>query len=453
MSTRFTSPVNLTVVGFCGLIAGGFVLLLLPVSAAGPGLPAIDALFTATSACCVTGLTVVDTGRRLSLFGQWIVLGLIQVGGLGFMSLSTVVILSLGGKFSFRKRQIIEDTFTSGPDHRLPSLIRSIVLFTLLFEGLGTGLLYLAWARKFPPATALYQALFHSVSAFCNAGFGLFSDSLMGFAADPLVCITMGGLIIAGGIGFVVLMEIRLYLGGWILQRKPVAVSTHTRLVLAVTAVLLSAGTLWFLALEWDGALAGFSTPLKVMTAGFQSATARTAGFSTLDFGGAANATLLFTILLMFVGAAPGSTGGGIKVTTLGVLSALAMARLRGREVTPLFRRSISRNTEIKAIAVYSLSLVLIVSASLGILVVEGSTPAAATDRGQFIPLLFETVSAFGTVGLSLGITSQLTPGAKLILTLVMFIGRLGPLTIAYAVSRQLTPPEYRYAEDKVMIG
>jgi trk system potassium uptake protein TrkH len=428
-------------------------LLILPQATNGPALAPVDALFTATSATCVTGLVVVDTGSRLSLFGQWVVLVLIQIGGLGFMTLSTVIILSLGGKLSFLGRRVSQETFSPGPDTRLPILIRDVVKFTLVLETTGTLLLYLRFAEIYSPGQALYHAVFHSISAFCNAGFGLFPDSLMGFRDDPLVSLTVSGLIIAGGIGFLVLMELKSRFTRTDAADRPRRLSLHSKLVLALTGLLLAAGTLWFLTFEWHGAMAGLSIPVKVMVAFFQSVTARTAGFNTLDFGAATDATLLFTIFLMFVGAALGSTGGGIKITTLGVLLALGRSRLYGRETTPLFRRTLSRGTEAKAIGVYAVSIVLIYCAVMAMMVSEAYAPFHSASRTPFLTLLFETVSAFGTVGLSLGITPELSAWNKTVLVMVMFTGRLGPLTIAYAVSSRQRTYRYRYAEDRVMIG
>jgi trk system potassium uptake protein len=450
---NFITLGNITIWSFAGLIAVGTFLLILPQSVNGPALTPVDALFTATSATCVTGLVVVDTGSRLSLFGQWVVLVLIQIGGLGFMTLSTVIILSLGGKFSLLGRRAFQETFTLGPDTRLPTLIRDVVKFTLVLETAGTLLLYLRFAEIYSPGQALYHAVFHSISAFCNAGFGLFPDSLMGFRADPLVSLTVSILIIAGGIGFLVLMELKSRFARTDAADRSRRLSLHSKLVLALTGLLLAAGTVWFLTFEWHGAMAGLSIPVKVMVAFFQSVTARTAGFNTLDFGTATNATLLFTIFLMFVGAATGSTGGGIKITTLGVLLALGRSRLYGRETTPLFRRTLSRGTEAKAIGVYAVSIVLIYCAVMAIMVSEAYASLHSASPTPFLTLLFETVSAFGTVGLSLGITPELSAWNKTVLVMVMFTGRLGPLTIAYSVSSRQRTYRYRYAEDRVMIG
>lgn len=447
------TPVNLPILSFAGLILMGTVLLMLPVAANGPGLSPVDAFFTATSATCVTGLVVVDTGSALSLFGQWVVLLLIQGGGLGIMTFSTVLILLMTGRFSFVQRSVIQDTFTHAPDTRLPSLIRHVLMFTLILEAAGAALLFLRFSGVYPPGRALYLAIFHSVSAFCNAGFCLFSRGLMDYRGDPLVNLTVALLIICGGIGFLVLLELkRLFFKSRQTPRTP-RLSVHSKLVLTLTLLLLAIGTLGFLIYEWNDSMAGLPLPTKLMAAFFQSVTARTAGFNTLDFGKMANVTLLLTILLMFVGAASGSTGGGIKVSTLGVLFALSRSRLRGEEGTNIFHRTLTQETVGRAISVFVVAVIVIYVATTALTLTELGTAMHQESRGLFIELLFEVVSAFGTVGLSVGITSKLSTLGKLILVLVMFVGRLGPLSIAVALSGKEPRFRFQYAEENVMIG
>ena len=451
--SRLITPVNLPILSFAALILTGTLLLILPAAANGPRLSFVDGLFTATSATCVTGLIVVDTGSRLSLFGQWVVLVLIQCGGLGIMTFSTVLILVVTGRFSFMQRSVIQDSFTHGPDTALPSLVRHVVLFTLLLEAAGAAMLFLRFSEIYHPGRALYFAVFHAISAFCNAGFCLYRQSLMDFSGDPLVSLTVAFLIIFGGIGFLVLLELkRLFLNRG-RSRRGGRLSVHSKLVLTLTIILLAGGTVGFLISEWNRSMGGLSGPSKFLAAFFQSVTARTAGFNTLDFGKMANVTLLFTILLMFVGAASGSTAGGIKVNTLGVLFALSRSRLRGEEGTSIFRRSLSPETVGRAISVFVLAVVLIYAATMALTVSELGTTMHQESRGLFLELLFEVVSAFGTVGLSVGITPQLSSVGKLIIILVMFLGRLGPLSIAVALTGKETRSRFKYAEENVMIG
>ena len=451
--SRIFAPVNLPILSFAGLILIGTVLLMLPAAANGPRLAVVDAFFTATSATCVTGLVVAETGSRLSIFGQSVVLVLIQCGGLGIMTFSTVLILLMTGKFSFTQRSVIQDTFTHGPDTRLPSLVRHVVMFTLLLELVGAALLFLRFSGMYHPAKALYFAVFHAVSAFCNAGFCFYSQNLMDFKSDPLVSLTVASLIICGGLGFLVLLELkRLFLKRH-QARRARRLSVHSKLVLTLTCLLLTAGTMGFLICEWNHSLAGLAFPTKLMAAFFQSVTARTAGFNTLNFGKMANVTLLFTILLMFIGAASGSTGGGIKVNTLGVLFALSRSRLRGEEATSIFRRTLAPETVGRAISVFVVAVIVIYAATMALTASELGTTIHEESRGLFLELLFEVVSAFGTVGLSVGLTSKLSTLGKLILTVVMFVGRLGPLSIAVALSGKKPSPKFQYAEENVMIG
>ena len=449
---RFVTPVNLPVLSFAGLIIVGTALLMLPV-AADPPLPAIDALFTATSAVCVTGLVVVDTGSRLSLFGQWVVMILIQCGGLGIMTFSTVLILLLGGRFSLTSRSVIQDTFTHGSDIRLPTLVLHVVMFTLILETVGAALLLLRFSTTYPFGKALYYSIFHAISAFCNAGFCLYSQSFMNFKNDPLVNLTVCSLIITGGLGFLVLLELKRFFLSSRNPRQARRLSVHSKLVLSLSFLLLLTGTLGFIILEWRSSMVGLSVPTKLISSFFQSVTTRTAGFNTLDFSKMANVTLLFSIFLMFIGAASGSTGGGIKVNTLGVLFALSRSRLRGEETTNIFRRTLTPASVGRAIAVFAVSMVVISVATMALMASELGTTPHAESRGLFLELLFEVVSAFGTVGLSVGVTRTLSTMGKVIIILVMFIGRLGPLSIALALSRRPSRARYRYAEENVMIG
>jgi trk system potassium uptake protein TrkH len=451
--SRFITPVNLPLLSFALLIIIGTILLMLPAAVNGPLLSPVDALFTATSATCVTGLVVVDTGSRLSLFGQWVVLVLIQCGGLGIMTFSTVLIMLMTGRFSFVQRSVIQDTFTHSPDTRLPSLVLHVVIFTLVLEAAGAALLFLRFSGMYHPGRALYFAVFHAISAYCNAGFCLYSQSLMDFSSDPLVSLTVALLIICGGIGFLVMLELKRVLFRSHKARRARRLSVHSKLVLTLTALLLIAGTLGFLIIEWNHSMARLSLPAKVLAAFFQSVTARTAGFNTLNFGKMANVTLLFTILLMFIGAASGSTGGGIKVNTLGVLFALSRSRLRGEEATSIFRRTLTAETVGRAISVFVVAVIVIYAATMALTVSELGTTIHEDSRGLFLELLFEVVSAFGTVGLSVGVTSKLSALGKLILVVVMFVGRLGPLSIAVALSVREPRSTIQYAEENVMIG
>ncbi len=444
------SPERISVIGFVLLIAVGTGLLMLPLSATGNRLEFIDALFTATSATCVTGLAVVDTGSTLSIFGQMVLLLLIQTGGLGIMTISTVVLLMTGRRPGMTERSAIKDTFTYSGIQSLSSILRNIFLFALVIEGAGMMLLFFCFIPEKGVGESLHLAFFHAVSAFCNAGFSTFSNNLEGYREDWLLNLTVCFLIICGGIGFLVISEIQSHFP--FNPRRLTRLSLHTKLVLSFTGGLLMAGTVLILVMEWHNTLAPLSLPGRFMAAFFQAVTVRTAGFNTLPIGNMTNETLFLFILLMFIGASPGSCGGGIKTTTFATLSLLGISRLRGKERPHIFYRTIPKASVEKAISLTMVSSLIVVIGTFMILMSEAGGIPHSESSGKFMELFFEVISAFGTVGLSTGITPVLSFMGKLIITIVMFVGRLGPLVIAIAISRQ-KDSHYYYAEENIMIG
>ena len=447
------SPAVVIFGSFAATIAAGALLLSLPIAAT-ERLSVVDAVFTATSAVCVTGLAVVDTGTALTTFGQVVVLVLCQVGGLGLMTFAMFVVLLLGRQVSFRDHMVIEDTMHHSPSAEIGKLLRYVLTFTFTVEAVGAVLLWLRWRHDFPAGRALYLSVFHSVMAFCNAGFSLFPDSLIRYRSDVAVNAVVTALIISGGLGFLVNMELRDQAVMRFSGRRPPRLSLHTRIVLAVTGALLALGMAGFLVSEWQNLLRGMPLTEKLLAAWFQSVTPRTAGFNTVDYGQAATATLFFTIFLMFIGASPGSTGGGVKTTALGLLLALLRARYRGRGRATMFERTIPHAVMDRAISVILLSWILASSALLLLTVAEHGVAPHAAVRPPFIDLMFEAVSAFATVGLSTGITPSLSPAGKMVLVLLMFAGRLGPVTIALAAGRKAPGRvRFRYAEENVMVG
>lgn len=450
LTKAISSPGRLSVLAFVVLILLGTSLLVLPAASCREPLSFVDALFTATSASCVTGLIVVDTGKDLTLFGQLIVFGLIQVGGLGILTLSTVFLLLRGRRPTMAGRLTVQDSFTHSGDRNLGRLLLNIICFTLIIEAIGAGLLLAGFINGRGFAEALYLAIFHAVSAFCNAGFSLFSDSLMSYRTDPLVNLTVCFLIISGGIGFLVVAEIKK---NFCFSRSIWSrLSLHSKLALSSAFFLIASGTLLFLIMEYDNTLSGLTFFKKVLASLFQSVTARTAGFNTLPVEQFANQTLFLIILYMFVGGSSGSCAGGIKTGTFATLVLLGLSRLRAHESPQIFRRSISQGTVERATSVAIVSAAVVVIAVLLIQVSELGGTAHVLTRGKFLELFFEVVSAFGTVGLSTGVTSQLSPASKLIIIAVMFTGRLGPLVVAVAVTRRKVV-HYRYAEETIMIG
>lgn len=428
----------------------GTSLLLLPVASSGRPLGFVDALFTATSASCVTGLTVIDTGRHLSIFGQFVVLMLIQAGGLGILTLSTVFLLVAGRRVSIAGRLTVRDTFTHSGERSIKGLLFQVVKFTFLIESLGALLLFVRFCRETSTVHALYLSVFHAISAFCNAGFSPFSDSLVGFRNDWLVNVTICALIICGGIGFLVLAEVKAKFhwgrSGW------TRLSLHSKLALLAAAVLILSGVLLLFVMEYDNILAPMPIWEKGLTALFQSVTARTAGFNTIDIGHLSNQSLFLLMLLMFIGGSSGSCAGGIKTGTFATMVVSGLSRIRGQDAPQVFRRSISSSSVARATSVVIVSAFVVVAAVLILQVTELGSVDHLLTGGKFLELCFEVVSAFGTVGLSTGITSQLSLAGKLVIVVVMFVGRLGPLAVAVAVARQKVA-RYKYADELIMIG
>ncbi len=446
----FRSPARFTISGFAALIFVGTALLMLPAASAIGNLKFVDALFTAVSSSCVTGLIVVDTGSALSKFGQLVVLGLIQIGGLGIMTMSTLFLLLGGRRPSLVGRMVIQDTFTGGGEQSVPDIIRDVVLFTVVIEGIGAALIFVRFLPGKTVGEALCFSVFHAISAFCNAGFSLFSDSFIAYRDDLILNLVICFLIVSGGIGFLVLSELKRKFP--FDRRNWSHLSLHSKLVLSVTGILLIFSSLLIIFMEWHNTLASLSLPGRFLAGFFQAVSARTAGFNTLPIGKMANETLFVLILLMFIGASPGSCGGGIKTSTFASLIVLGISRLRGHERPQIFHRTIPATSIAKAMSVVMISTVVIGIATMVIMMTElGETPHPMS-RGKFLELMFEVVSAFGTVGLSTGVTEGLSEAGKLILSFVMFVGRLGPLVIVLAVSRR-DAPHYYYVEEEIMSG
>ncbi len=449
---RTLHPAQILVLSFGGAIALGTLLLMTPAAATSTPLGFVDALFTATSAACVTGLVVVDTGTHLSGFGQGVVLALIQLGGLGIMTYSSLFFLAMGRRLSFRGRTLLENTLGRRERISVGQLVRDVVLFTLTIEAVAAALLTAAFSRTRPPWEAAYHAVFHSVSAFCNAGFSLYATSLAEFRGNWTVNLTVMVLVVLGGLGFIVLEDLRVAWAEWRAGRA-VRLRLHTKVVLVWTGALVGAGAAGIWVFERSNALAGLPWDETFLACLFQSVTPRTAGFNTMDYAVLSNTTLFLTILLMFVGANPGSCGGGIKVTTAALVAALFRDRLLGRRRVSLFRRTVPDPTVARAVTILVASFALVTVAIFLLLASEvGPVPHGETGA-SFLEYFFEIVSAFGTVGLSTGVTPTLSPPGRLLITAVMFVGRLGPLTLAIAVGMHEERDKFWYAEENLMVG
>lgn len=443
------APIRLLIGSFLALIATGTLLLKLP-AATPPDQPIswTDALFTATSATCVTGLAVRDTGTGFTLFGQLVILGLIQAGGLGVMTFSLFILALFRGRVSQAQRSLFEQTLAGAATQHLWPILRLVVYFTFATETLGALLLFLRWMPEMGARQAVYNAVFHAVSAFCNAGFGLRPDSLISWRGDAWIVLTVSALIILGGLGFVTVYEVFQ----WPRRRTPLSV--HSKLALSVSGVLIVLGTvlIWFL--ESHRSFANMGPVESTLAAFFQSVTTRTAGFNTVDLALLSPSTLFLMMLLMFVGGSPGSCAGGVKTTTLGVLVMAMLTRLRGHSNVNVFHRTLGPLTVRNTLTAALLAAIGVVPALFALLLIESPQRTPDQEHFLFIDYLFETVSALATVGLSTGITGALSPAARLLVTLLMFCGRLGPLTLAASLaSAKGALDDWRYPEEEVMVG
>jgi trk system potassium uptake protein TrkH len=445
---RFLSPTRIFILSFAGVIITGTLLLLFPISASEDHLRFIDALFTSTSAVCVTGLVVIDNGRDLSLLGQVITVFLFQIGGLGIITFSTIFFVLMGRGISFKGREIIQSTFLHTPTRNFIAILKSVLWFTFIFESIGTLLLFIRFSKDFPLRKAFYQALYHAISAFNNCGFSLFSDSLVGYQGDVIVNVTIMGLLVIGGIGFIVQYEVFGRLKG--IQEK---LSVHTRIVLITTLIFILSGAFLFFFFERNHSIKEVPILTKILVSIFQSVTPRTCGFNTVDIGALTNATILLLIVLMFIGASPGSTGGGVKTTSAALLFMLMWNRLKGNLDVNMFNRTIPREIVSRTISIIFASAFSVSLITSFLLITGGGSLPVLESRRFFVEYLFEAVSAFGTVGLSMGVTPQLTDIQKLAIILMMFVGRVGPLTLAFSLSRSIGGKGLSYAEEGVMVG
>ncbi|UVI33588.1 TrkH family potassium uptake protein [Paenibacillus spongiae] len=440
------SPPRILVTGFALIILLGGLLLSMPfASEAGTRTPFIDAVFTATSATCVTGLVTVDTGSHYSAAGQIIIVTLIQIGGLGFMTMSTLFAIILRKRISLKERLVLQEALNQSSMEGIIRLIRKVLLYSLTIEAVGAVLLAIRWSYDMPLGKAIYFGVWHAVSMFNNAGFDLFGQfgtpfvSFTRYVNDPIVNIVAMLLIVLGGIGFIVMSDVIDF-------RNKKRLTLHSKVVLSMTGALLAIGTIVIFifeftnehtlgALGWDG---------KIWASLFQSVAPRTAGPNTVDLTQLRQATQFFIVILMFIGASPGSTGGGIKTTTFATLIGAVIAMIRGKEDIVMFKMRLGRERIFKALTITLLSLALVIFVTMLL---------STTEDQAFLKILFETTSAFGTVGLSLGVTPELTMFGKIVISLMMFTGRLGPLTLAYALGPRTEKELFRYPEGKITIG
>ncbi|MFH1062953.1 MAG: TrkH family potassium uptake protein [Candidatus Omnitrophota bacterium] len=439
-------PAQLLIASFMMTILIGTFLLTLPISTqTGHSLNFVDALFTATSATCVTGLIVRDTGTFFSGFGQFVILALIQVGALGIMTFSVTLFMFAGKQMSNKEAMTMRDVLDHDSLAGIVGLVKFIAKMTIFVELLGAIFLYVGFEPYIAnPWQRLYISLFHSISAFCNAGFSLFSDSLMYYVKDDVINLTIAFLIIFGGLGFIVVKDVW---GKYAKKDRPksLGLKVHTKIVLSMTAFLILAGTICIFFAETNSPiLSGMNFKHKILVSFFQSVSTRTAGFNTVDIGKMANASIFTMIVLMFIGASSGSTGGGIKTTTFWMIIKSFTSSMHSKDDIDSFKREIPRSIAQKSVAIFVLSFSFVFIFMYLISIFENLA---------FRDLIFEVVSAFGTVGLSTGITASLHVPGKILITLLMFLGRLGPLTIVLAFSGYKPKINYTFAQEKIMVG
>lgn len=449
---RFASLRMRPAVGFIGafivvILLGAGLLVLPRATPVEQPIHFLDALFTSTSAVCVTGLVMRDTGTGFTLFGQTVIMLLIQLGGLGIMSLTAALSLLLGRGIGVRENSLLREVFQVPMLDEAGRVIRAIILVTLGCEAVGAACLYIGFSNgPPPPGPLLFTAVFHAVSAFCNAGFATYPDSMMSFADNPWVMAPLNALIIVGGLGFGVLVQIVAWWRGRMYHRhgRDYRLGLHGQVVLTVTAVLLIAGCALISAFEWNGSLGAVGPGLKLAQGFFQSTTCRTAGFNSMDLTLLTQASLLVMIVLMYIGGAPGSTAGGVKVTAVAIAWANLRSITQGRSRVWIGRRELEAVHVQRALLVLSAALVAAALGTLILLLTEGRDLMVTT---------FEVFSALGTVGLSLGLTPFLTPAGQLVIIMLMFIGRLGPLTLASSLTGDLHEPHVRLPRGRILIG
>ena len=449
MKSFTKKPLNsfqIIVLGFAGVILAGALLLMLPIaSKSGQATPFLNALFTSTTSVCVTGLIVVDTGTYWSTFGQVVIILLIQLGGLGFMTVSTIFFLALRRRIGLKQRMVLAQGLGISSVSGVVRYVRNVILGTFCVEGAGALILFFRFLPEFGFGKALWYGVFHSISAFCNAGFDILADveyggSIARYATDPVINLTLMALIVIGSLGFTVWGEIRR-------TRRFSRLSVYARLVLLITAGLIFGGGALFALLEWNnpGTIGSFSTGGKLLAALFQSVTLRTAGFASFNQDALTEASKLLSNILMFVGGSSGSTAGGVKTVTMGLVVLSAVSTMRGRRQVTVFRRSISQQDISNAVSV----ALLVLGLSL-----FGAAVLTVCDRCSFLNAIYETTSALCTVGLTTGITGTLCAASKLILIVFMFFGRVGIMTIGVGfMMGDRARERVQYAETKVMIG
>ena len=433
--------VQILALGFLIAIIIGAIILSLPISSrTGEPTNFLDAIFTSTSAVCVTGLITLDTSTHWSVFGQTVIITLIEIGGLGFMSFGVLISLILGKKITLRERLVMQEAMNTYSIQGLVKMVKYVLIFTMSVQFFGALLLSTQFVPEYGIGRGIFYSIFHSISAFCNAGFDLFGTSLVGYSSNSVVILVISALIIIGGLGFTVLLEIYEFKG----MKK---LSLHSKLVLITTAILVFGGAILMLIFEYNNVdtIANMNIKDKLLNSFFASVTPRTAGFNSISTDGMTTAGKFLTIILMFIGGSPGSTAGGLKTATFGLIILTVISVIKGREDTEAFGKRFAKELVYKAFAllIIAVGLIIVVTMLLSV-----------TEKGiEFIDLLYEATSAFATVGLTTGVTQKLSTVGRIIIMIMMYFGRVGPLTVALALTNRKKKVDYKYPEGKILIG
>ena len=444
---RNMSPFKILAIGFLTVILTGAILLTLPISTqSGEVTNFLDSIFTATSAVCVTGLVVQDTGTYWSTFGQGVILTLIEIGGLGFMAMSTFFAMLLGKRISLRERLVMQEAYNTFSLQGIINHVRYMLLFTVSVQLFAALILMTQFIPVYGVGTGIYYGIFHAISAFNNAGFDLLGGftSITVFNENKIILITLAIVINIGGLGYLVLREI---ISGVRAKRKLKNFSLHAKVVLTISGILLTVGTIAMLIFEWNNpaTIEHMTFGNKLTNAFFSAVTPRTAGFNSISNSDMSPAGKLLTMGYMFVGGSPGSTAGGVKTTTLGIVIFTLISVLKGRQDAEVYKRRISQSVVFKAMAIFMLGITIVI---IGVMILS------ITEIGaSFETILYEVISAFGTVGLSQGLTPTLSSVGKVTIAIIMYLGRVGPLTVMLALAGKQEKINYKYPEGKILIG
>lgn len=436
------SPSRKLILGFLLAILLGTFILMMPFSLReGEKLNFLSSLFTIVSAVCVTGLTVVDVSKVFSPAGDLIIIFFIQLGGLGVMTFSSILFLVMGKRMTFYERELLKEERNADSSGEISSFIKKLLLTVFIIESIGAIILTWEFSKEMPLNKAVFYGIFHSISAFCNAGFALFSNNLEAYKANPVINLTIGYLITLGGIGFAVITSVIM-----VIRRGIDRFNLTSKVAIIMSVILTFGGMILFFVLEYSNpaTLGDLNFVQKVLASYFQSVTLRTAGFNTIPLGELRNSTIFMCCILMFIGASPGSTGGGIKTTTFGVILFYVIGIVKKKENVEIFNRRLDWEIMNRALAILVLAITYVIIVIMLMLIAENFSPEE---------IMFEVISAFGTVGLTLGITPDLTTFSKLLLIVTMFIGRLGPMTFALAIGETKKKALSKYPKENILVG